>query len=139
MRKRPPLLQPRRKHLWPVLVLAYALLIQSILGPTVAGAHAFAMAQHEALGLATLCADGSGTPTAPLDQKQSPDGDCFACKIACMASFGVAALPTPEAPAIHVASGLRQVALPLLADDRAPNSPRYKSDLASRAPPANLI
>lgn len=138
MRKRPLLLQHRRKHLWPVLVLAYALLIQSILGPAVAGAHAFAMAQHEALGLTALCADGSGTPTAPVDQKQS-DGDCFACKIACTASFGVAALPAPAAAAIHVASGLPQPALPLLIDDRAPNAARYRSDLASRAPPAILI
>lgn len=139
MRKRPPLLQPRRKHLWPVLVLAYALLIQSILGPTVAGAHAFAMAQHEALGLATLCADGSGTPTAPVNQKQSPDGDCFACKIACTASFGVAALPAPEAAVIHIASLRPWQAPDLLTDDRAPTSARYKSDLASRAPPAILI
>ncbi|MDY0870431.1 hypothetical protein [Dongia rigui] len=97
------------------------------------------MAQHEALGLTALCADGSNTPNAPAPQKQVPDGDCFACKIACTASFGVAALPAPEAAAIYVASTIPWQALPLATDDTASSQARYKSDLASRAPPAALI
>lgn len=129
----------RRKHLWPVLALAYALLIQSILGPAAASAHAFAMAQHEALGLAHLCADGSGAPTAPTPKNKAPEGDCLSCKIACTSSFGVAGLPVPETPAIHIASAQAGQHLPLPADDPAPRAARYASDLASRAPPAALI
>lgn len=139
MRARSTHTERRRKRLWPVLALAYALLIQSILGPAAASAHAFAMAQHEALGFAHLCADGSGAPTAPTPKNQAPEGDCLSCKIACTASFGIAALPVPEAPAIHIASGFPRQQLPLPADDLAPRSARYASDLASRAPPAALI
>jgi hypothetical protein len=123
----------------PVLALAYALLVQSILGPAAASAHAFAMAQHEALGFTHLCADGSGAPAAPTPKNQTPEGDCLSCKIACTASFGVAGLPVPESPAIHIASSYTPQQLPLAADDLKPRSARYASDLASRAPPAALI
>jgi len=129
----------RRKLLWPVLALAYALLVQSILGPAAASAHAFAMAQHEALGLSHLCADGTGAPSSPAPQNQEPAGDCLSCKIACTANFGVAALPVPETPAIYTATNHADQPLPLPADDQAPRSARYASDLASRAPPAALI
>ncbi|MBI2254134.1 MAG: hypothetical protein HYU58_05910 [Proteobacteria bacterium] len=120
-------------------MLAYALLIQSILGPAVAGAHAFAMAQHEALGLTALCADGSVTSNEPAHERQAPEGDCFSCKIACTASFGVAALPVPETAATYVATDFAQLHLLPPADDEWPSPVRYKSDLASRAPPASLI
>lgn len=125
--------------MWPVLALAYVLLVQSILGPAAASAHAFAMAQHEALGLSHLCADGSDAPGNPAPQNQAPEGDCLSCKIACTASFGVAALPVPETPAIYIATLHIGQFLQLPADDLAPRSARYASDLASRAPPAALI
>jgi hypothetical protein len=129
----------RRKHLWPVLALAYALLVQSILGPAAASVHAFAMAQQEALGLSHLCADGSDAPSNPAPQDRAPEGDCLSCKIACSANFGVAALPVPATPAIYIATYDAGQPLPPPADDLAPRSARYASDLASRAPPAALI
>jgi hypothetical protein len=133
----------KRRSIWRVLALAYMLLLQSILGPAVANAHAFAMAQHEALGLGMLCLeDGQvvvADPGKSAPQEQAPQGDCLSCKIACASTFGVAALPLPEAAPLYIISGLDQWVPALPTDEILPRPARYTSDLATRAPPSALI
>lgn len=129
--------QHRRQFIGPVLLLAYALLIQSVLGPVAATAQTFIIAEHDALGLSMLCADGGNTQNRLPLQEKAPQGDCLTCKIACTSSFGIVALPAPEASTIYIASPRQGVLL--YDNDSAPLTIRYRSDLASRAPPAIQI
>jgi hypothetical protein len=132
-----------RRPLWLALAFAYALLLQSILGTAAASAHAFAMAQHEALGLGMLCLeDGRVTvadPSRTAPESQAPAEDCLSCKTACAAGCGTATLPLPEADPLYVISGFGQAgSWPIAISDR-PLPARFASDLASRAPPTATI
>lgn len=133
----------RRRPLWPVLALAYVLLFQSILGTAAASAHAFAMAQHDALGLGMLCLEDGrivvADPATSAPGQQAPEGDCLACKIACAAAIGMPMLPLPEAAAEFVIYPRALVASAPAAEIVFARAVLFPSDLASRAPPASLI
>lgn len=133
----------KRRPLWRALALAYALLLQSILGPAAANAHAFAMAEHEVFGLGMLCLEDGrvvvADPGKSAPQQQAPASDCLSCKTACASTFGVAALPLPETAPLYVVSGPDQWVSIVPVNDRLPRPARYTSDLATRAPPIALI
>ena len=88
-----------KRPVFRTLALAYALLLQAILGPTLANAHAFAQAEHEALGLGVLCLeDGRVTVADPGKSAPARPGaaiDRLACQIACSVGVIVPALPEP--------------------------------------------
>nr|WP_298684177.1 hypothetical protein [uncultured Dongia sp.] len=133
----------RRRSLWPILALAYALLFQTTLGQAAANAHAFAMAQHEALGLGMLCLEDGrivvADPAKSAPQDQAPDGDCLACKIACAAAIGMPVLPLPEAAALFIVPSSATIAPTPRVAGIVARAALFPSDLAAQAPPAALI
>lgn len=133
----------RRRPLWPVLAFAYVLLAQSILGNAAASAHAFAMAQHEALGLGVLCLENGkmavADPARTAPQEQMPAGDCLACKIACAAAIGMPVLPQPDMVALFTIHPDVSLVPSSRTDDILARLVLFPSDLPSRAPPADLI
>lgn len=132
----------RRRSLWPVLVLAYVLLSQSILGNAAASAHALAMAQHDAMGLGMLCLEDGrivvADPTKRAPQDQGTESDCLACKIACAAAIGMPVLPLPEMVALFTIYPAASLVPAPRADAIVAHAALFPSDLASRAPPAKL-
>jgi hypothetical protein len=133
----------RRRPLWPILALAYALLFQSVLGQAVANGHAFAMAQHEALGLGMLCLEDGrivvADPAKSAPRDQTPEGDCLSCKIACAAAIGMPVLPLPETAALFIVPPTATIALASRVDIIVARGALFPSDLAAQAPPAGLI
>jgi len=133
----------RRRPLWPILALAYVLLFQSVLGQAAANAHAFAMAQHEALGLGMLCLEDGrivvADPAKSAPQDQTPEGDCLSCKIACGAAIGMPVLPLPETAALFIIPPSATTAPTPRVDIVVARPARFPSDLAAQAPPAALI
>lgn len=133
----------RRRPLWPILALSYMLLFQSTLGNAAASAHAFAMAQRDALGLGMLCLqDGHvvvADPRKSAPQDQAPEGDCLACKVACAAAIGIPVLPLPETAALFIIYPPQSSIPAPRAEVFAGRSVLFPSDIASRAPPAALI
>lgn len=127
------------KPVFRTLALAYALLLQSILGSALASTHAYAMAEQQALGLAMLCAEGG----LALPGKQAPtspasDRDCFNCKTACIGLGGQLDLPPPQAPRPAAIVPIQAPAPRAIAQQAFSRTSRFPSDLANRAPPARL-
>jgi hypothetical protein len=129
----------RRRSFWPALLLGYVLLFQAILGSAAASAHAFAMAQQDALGIAMLCSEDGINGRLPVDPAtQAPAGDCINCKIAYAAGIALPAVTPPElAPLYHVARDESHNPA-IHADAPLPRAALFDSDLAKRAPPAGI-
>lgn len=142
MRRSSLLRSLRRRLFLPVLLMGYVLLFQAVLGVTAANAHAFAMAQQQALGLAMLCiedgTEGRRIADAGDQESQAPAGDCINCKIACAAGIAMPALPTPDLAPLFLISRREAHQHALLADLILPRSALFKSDLPARAPPAAI-
>jgi hypothetical protein len=142
MRRSSLLKSLRRRSFLPVLLMGYVLLFQAILGTTATSAHAFAMAQQEALGLAMLCVeDGTeGRRLAGADDQESeaPAGDCINCKIACAIGIAMPVLPTPDLAPLFIVSRQEAHRHALVPDLILPRSALFKSDLPARAPPAAI-
>lgn len=130
----------RRRAFWPALVLCYALLLQVVLGNAAASAHAFALAQQDALGLAILCVEEGieGRRLAgPGEVAGQPDPrDCIACKIASAAGSAMPAAAPYDPPLLYpIRRGEIRMAA-VAADAAMPPAAVYDSDRSSRAPPA---
>lgn len=137
--KRLPLIDLDRP-VFRTLALAYALLLQAILGSALASTHAFAMAERQALGLAALCADREAThPAQHVPAGPASDRDCFNCKTACVGTGGQIALPQPLAPSLVPPTLLLAPAPRVVAQSDFPPASRFPSDLANRAPPVRSI
>lgn len=132
----------RRRSFLPVLLMGYVLLFQAILGSTAASAHAFAMAQQEALGLAMLCVENGteGREIADLrdEESQAPAGDCINCKIASAGGFTMPVLPQPDLVPLYLISRTELHLRALHVAEVLPRSAVFKSDLPARAPPATI-
>jgi hypothetical protein len=132
----------RRRSFLPALMLGYVLLFQAILGPVAASAHAFAMAQQEALGLAMLCveegSDGRRIAEPGSAEEQAPAGDCINCKLACGAGIAMPVLPQPDLLPLYRIVRTEAAAHALHAEAKLPRPALFDSDLPARAPPATI-
>ncbi|WP_374383934.1 hypothetical protein [Dongia sp.] len=139
MRRTRPSLIAFNRPVLRTLALAYALLLQSVLGTALASTHAFAMAEQQALGLVSLCADGAvSTPTKQAPGSPASDRDCFNCKTACIGIGGQIALPQPPAPIFMPVAPCSAPAPRAIATPHILPASRFPSDLANRAPPVRL-
>ena len=132
----------RRRSFIPALILGYVLLFQAILGPAAASAHAFAMAQQDALGLAMICVE-DGTLGRKIAEKGSPEqappaGDCINCGIANAHVGPLAMLPPPDLVPLYLIARAEAKADALHADATLPRAALFESDLPARAPPATI-
>ncbi|TDQ80561.1 hypothetical protein A8950_3094 [Dongia mobilis] len=129
----------RRRSFWPALILGYVLLFQAILGSAAASAHAFAMAQQDALGIAMLCIEDGVDGRLPADPAtQAPAGDCINCKIACAAGIALPAVTPPELAALFLIARVEAHHHAINADAALPRAALFDSDLPSQAPPAGI-
>jgi hypothetical protein len=132
----------RRRSLLPALMMGYVLLFQAILGSAATNAHAFAMAQQEALGIAILCIeDGTdGRRLADLGDRegQPPAADCINCKAACAAGSAMPAMTAPELAPLYLIALAEARIRGIHADPVLPRAALFDSDLPSQAPPAAI-
>lgn len=132
----------RRRSFLPALILGYVLLFQAILGSAAANAHALAMAQQDALGIAMLCIeDGTnGRRLADLGDRegQPPAGDCINCKIACGAGIAMPVLTPPELAPLYLIALAETALRAIHADTTLSRAALFDSDLPTRAPPATI-
>lgn len=132
----------RRRSLLPALGLGYVLLFQAILGPAAASAHAFAMAQQEALGLAMICVEdgiaGRSIAERGSPEQAPPPGDCINCGIAGIHHGPDSMLPAPELVPLYRIARAEALTEARHADIALPGAALFDSDLPARAPPAAI-
>jgi len=130
----------RRRPVVPALILSYVLLFQAILGQAAGTAHAFAMAQQDALGLAMLCVedgtDGRRIAEPGSREQQAPANDCLNCGIACGAGLSGPALPQPDLVPLYLIAWQETHSCIPRGDEVLPRAALFASDLPARAPPA---